>query len=282
MPPSLYNSLIEKLEGHPYSNYFSCWCPFDKHKSPALLVYDDGLFVCLSCGKKGTHKFLDRYIGSHFRPQQTQCQPSRVLPQWRRWEQKYDDLEGIVYHAHRSLKRQAMFQSFFKARKILEYVDEGNCGYLDGWVLFPVYDDRKKLLDVVVRATSGKGDTRYVVAPRDDRGIRPLYVPSWQKVNNADTVYVVYGVIDAISLHLSGLPSVTGVTGKSLHADVLLPLRKRFVIVPDEGEEQEAHKLANQLGWRARVKELEYPDNVKDPDGLRKMFGSSYLQEILI
>jgi DNA primase len=275
--PSLFDTLLERMEGRKYSNYFSAFCPFDHHKSPALLVYDDGRFVCLSCGKKGSLKYLDKFTGSHFIPQRDTV--SKVLPRWRKWEEKYDDLEGIVYAAHRTLTRYPKFQEYFKQRKIYEYADEGTLGYMDGWACFPVYSSDGKLVDVVVRATQSTS-VRYVVSPNDSN-LRHLYVPSYSKIKEAQTVYVVYGIVDAISLHLAGLPCVTGVTGKSLSADLLKPLGKRFIIVPDLGEETEAYKLANKLGWRAKVKELEYPENCKDPDNIRRKFGNTALLNLL-
>jgi DNA primase len=277
--PNLFDTLLERMEGRRYSNYFSCFCPFDTHKSPALLVYDDGMFVCLSCGKKGNLKYLDKATGSHFIPQRNDT-VSRVLPRWRSWEEKYGDLEGIVQAAHRSLKRFPQFQTYFKRRKIYEYVDEGKLGYLDGWVTFPIFSSEHRLIDIVVRSISNHGDVRYVVHP-DIVKVRPLYSPSWEDVNKSKTVYVVYGIIDAISLHLAGLPSLTGTTGKSLNADLLKPLGKRFIIVPDAGEEHEAYLLANKLGWRAKVKEISYPDNTKDTDDIRRLFGNEYLLQTL-
>lgn len=277
MPPQLYESLLERLGGRQYSNYFACFCPFDTHKTPAMLVHDDGLFVCLSCGKKGTHAYLDKVIGSHFIPQQRMDTVSHVLPQWRKWEQKYDDLEGIADAAHKSLKRNPAFQTYFRKRKIYEYVEEGRLGYLDGWVLFPVISDKRNIIDIVVRSTSKHSDSRYVVHPSVCGDVRPLYCPSWEKVNQSETVYVVYGIIDSISLHLAGLSVVTGITGKSLSAELLKPLRKRFIILPDDGEEAEAHKLANSLGWRCSVKKLNWPENAKDCDDVRRMYGDSAL-----
>jgi len=244
-----------------------------------MLVYEDGMFVCLSCGKKGNLKYLDKVTGSHFIPQRNNT-VSRVLPRWRKWEEKYGDLEGIIFAAHRTLKRYPKFQEYFKKRKIYEYIDEGNIGYLDGWATFPVYSSEHKIIDVVVRTISGKGDVRYVVHP-DTSEMRPLYVPSWDKVNQSQTVYVVYGIIDAISLYLAGLPSVTGVTGKSLKAELLKPLGKRFIIVPDADEEKEAYKLANKLGWRGRVQKIDYPSNCKDPDDIRKEYGNTALLNLL-
>lgn len=279
MPQYLFDSLLERLEGRKYQNYFSAFCPFDTHKSPALLVYEDG-YVCLSCRKTGTLEYLDKKIGSHFIQTQRIDSVSQVLPKWRKWEEKYGSLEGIAYAAHKSLIANPPWQTYFKRRKIYDFVDEGTLGFLDNWCTFPVFDMEHRLVDIVVRSISITSDTRYVVHPQMGN-IRPLYVPSWKLVSENETVYVVYGIIDAISLHLAGLPVVTGVTGKSLHPDLLLPLRKRFLIVPDADEEQDAHKLANALGWRARVKEISFPEGCKDPDDIRKTFGNEYLLRAL-
>lgn len=278
--PHLYDSLLERLEGRQYQNYFSAFCPFDTHKSPALLVYEDG-FVCLSCRKSGTLKYLDKFIGSHFHPTQRHDSVSRILPKWRKWEEQYGDVEGIVYEAHRFLKKHTKFQDYLKRRKIDDFIDEGYIGFMDSWITFPVYSSEHEILDVVVRSISRDNDTRYVVHPARADGLRPLYVPSWEKLNASEIVYVVFGIVDAISLHLSGLPSLTGITGKSLSADLLKPLRKRFVLLPDEGEEEEAHKLANSLGWRGRVKQLKYPEGTKDPDDVVRNFGSEKLIQMI-
>jgi hypothetical protein len=274
--PYLFDSLLERLEGRKYSNYFSAFCPFEEHKSPALLVYEDG-YVCLSCRRTGSLDYLNKSIGSHFRPTQHLYTVSRVLPRWRNWEEKYGSLEGIAHAAHKSLKANTPFQTYFKRRKIYDFVEEGILGIMGGWIVFPVFDRTGSIIDLAVRSIRNDSDIRYVVHPSTDLSIRPLYAPSWSKVEQADLIYVVYGIIDSISLHLAGLPVVTGVTGKSLHPDLLLPLRKRMVILPDAGEEVEAHRLANKLGWRAKVKELSFPDGCNDPDDIRRKFGNEFL-----
>ena len=144
MPQDLYNSLLERMEGRQYSNYFACFCPFEEHKSPALLCHDDGFFVCLSCGKKGTHAYLDKKIGSHFIPTQRDNTVSRIFPAWKKWEQMYGDLEGIAEAAHRSLKRYSAFQTYFKKRKIYEFIEEGSLGFIDNWVTFPVFNSGQR------------------------------------------------------------------------------------------------------------------------------------------
>ena len=276
---SLYESLMERMDGREYSNYFSAFCPFDTHKTPALLVYDDGMAKCLSCNKIWSHDQLNRKIGSHFIPQKRDT-VSQILPRWRRWEEKYGDLDGIAQAAHRSLLANPPFQTYFRMRKIYDVVDEGNLGYLDGWITFPVFDSRNSICNIVVRSTSNRSDIRYVVSP-GVVGTSPLYVPSWKRVLASDTVFVVYGIVDAISMHLAGLPAVTGTTGKSLSAELLSPLRKRFTIVPDANEEPEAHKLANKLGWRAKVKRIDWMDGCKDTDDIRRKFGNSALLQAL-
>lgn len=235
---------------------------------------------CLSCNKIWSHEQLDRKIGKHFIPTQSNDTVSKLLPQWRKWEEKYGSLNEIVEFAHRSLKKHKQFQKYLKERKIYDFMEEGHLGYLDGWIIFPVMGMDSSILDIVVRSISKHSDIRYIVHPRSDGG-RPLYVPCWKKVQESSEVYVVYGLIDSISLHLAGLPVVTGVTGKSLSPDLLKPLGKKFIIIPDDGEEFEAHKLANKLGWRGRVKKMNWPDQCKDTDDIRRLYGNEALLSAL-
>ena len=280
---SLYDNLLEKLEGRQYSNYFSCYCPFDQHQSPALLCYDDGMFVCLSCGKKGSLEYLAKKlsISPHSLTRSHSTSPV-VLPQWRRWEQEHGDLEGIAKFAHKSLKAFPQFQNYFKKRKIDEFITSGSFGYISGWAVFPVFDSKHSVIDIVVRGISGKGNTRYVISPSIVGNDRNLYIPNFERVKQAKEVYVVYGICDAWAFEAIGLAAVTGCTGKSLSAELLQPLGKRFIIVPDDGEETEAHKLANKLGWRGRVKQLSYPGDTKDPDGIRIAYGNEYLRNMIV
>lgn len=276
MKTNLYESLMERMDGRQYSNYFACLCPFHDDHTPSMFVYEDGAH-CKTCGRSWSLKQVERKIGSHFRPSRDTV--SNILPNWKRWEFEYGDLQGIAEHAHKTLKRYPQFQGYFKKRRINGYIEKAFLGFIDGWITVPVYDGSSKMVDMVVRGIK-KGDTRYVVKPQKNAP-RPLYVPNRAILDKADQIYVVYGIVDALGLAIMGLPVVTGMTGKSLNAELLLPLRKRFIILPDAGEEREAHLLANSLGWRARVKELSYPTGTKDPAGVREMYGDAVLQELL-
>ena len=283
--PSLYDALFDRLQGKEYSNYFSCWCPFHekKHHShiESMMVFDDG-FRCLSCGKSGSLEYLWKIVNHGRTSQDFERRKSHaVLPRWRKWENKFGELPDIAIHAHKALRQFKQFQWYFKERKIEKFIDEGMFGYLDGWAVFPVRDQEKAIVDIVVRATKGKGDTRYVLSPNNDRADPFLYVPHWSRVIQCQTCYVVFGMLDAWALSSIYLPVVTGTTGQSLSVNRLKELDKQFIIVPDRGEENAAYKLANQLGWRGDVKMLEYPFHTKDPDDIRRKFGDVKLKELI-
>lgn len=261
---------------HVYGNYFMASCPWhgrDEH--PSLMVHDDG-FRCQTCNKFGSLDYLARYIklgGWGYKVKAAQSK-SVVLPTWRRWEQDYGDLLGIARAAHLSMKRYNQ-SWYFKKRKIDQFIETGYFGYLDGWCTFPVFDANHKVVDIVVRNSRTK---QYAVSPSKEH---PIYVPSWVRVNENETIYVVYGIVDAWALYACGLPVVTGTSGKSLSASQLKPLDKRFIIVPDRYEEADAYKLAGELGWRAEVLRLAYPDDCKDPDDIRMTQGIDILVSML-
>ncbi len=248
--------------------------------NPSLMVHEDG-FHCKTCGKRGSLAYLDRTVGSHFQLTRRQVSKPQLLPRWRSWEEKYGTIEGIASAAHKSLKTFPQFQKYYKVRKIDEFIEQGNFGYLAGWYTFPVYSPEHHIVDIVVRAGKHKNDARYVLRPDRDRVGTFLYSPSWDRVQQAEVIYVVYGIIDSWAMEALGLPCVTGTTGKSLSADQLKPLGKKFIIVPDDGEEREAYLLENKLGWRAEVKKLKYDDDCKDPDNVRVKFGNQYLLQLL-
>lgn len=268
------------MDGQEYSGYFMSICPFHDDSKPSLMVHEDG-YHCKACGAKGNLRKLERKVAFGFRPSNT---VSAVLPRWKSWEREYGDLDGIVEYAHDNLLRNKKYRKYYETRKCEKFIDAGRLGYINGWAVIPVFGRDGRVADCVVRAVSGKGGSRYVVAPAPGNGmesLRPLYVPNWKRVIASDLVYVVYGIFDAISLELCGLPVVTGITGKSLCPDQLIEMRKKFVIVPDHNEEGDAHKLANLIGWRGRVKELQFPDGAKDPDDVRRQYGNEYLRNAI-
>lgn len=273
---ALYDTLLEKMDGQPYSNYFLAFCPFHENtRTPALFVYESGQdFRCASCGKKGSLKFLAKKIGATYFAKS--LPNKKILPNWQKWG---DSLEEISSRSIKTLQRFPQFKKYYHKRKIDDdTITSLRFGYLSGWNLVPVQDVSGKLVDMVARATKDDA-VRYVISPGDSKD-RPLYCPNWERLKASDVVYVPFGIFDAVSFEMIGLASVTGITGKSLNPDLLRALQKRIILVPDAGEEIEAHRLANLMGWRARVREIRFPDSVKDPSGVREVYGLDVLKEM--
>lgn len=276
---SLYEDLLEELGGTEYSNYFATNCIFHDDRHPSMMVYEDG-FRCLTCRKHGSLKFLAQSIGKgKFHVKVTQ---SQVLPHWRSWEEKFESVSGIAKRAHRSLELFPEHKLFFKQRKIDQFIEQGMFGYLDGWNLFPIMDRMGKVIDIVVRGTK-KNAPRYVLHPDNERESPYLYVPNWHRVLGSDVVYVPFGIVDAWSFEDIELPAITGTAGKSISPDRLKEALEfaHFIFVPDVGEEREAYRLANKLGYRADVRMLKYPEGCKDSDDIRVKCGKDILREMV-
>ncbi len=281
---SAYEDLQEVLDvDHVYDGYFMCLCPKHDDHRPSMIVSDTRQrFHCMSpiCGWSGTLDYLLHYMtGKHIEPK-IHIETPVVLPQWRKWVENYGDQAGIAAAAHGLAMRNPELQAYFKKRQIDQFMEQGMFGWLNGWHLFPVFNTERQVIDIVCRGT--KGSAKYVLLKKPEgRDITPLYVPNWERVIASKVCYVVYGIIDSWALEDIGLPVVTGTTGKNLHADLLRPLEKEWIIVPDFQEEKDAWRLKVELGWPSEVKELRYPYRMKDPDNIRTMAGRHELSRLL-
>lgn len=278
----LYEELQEMLDQvRTYDGYFMALCPFHDDSVPSFMVHEDG-YYCKSCKASGKLPYLAKYLGKKVVELKPHLPTVTVLPQWRKWIEKYETIENIARAGHGWIDRHGYLGSFFKNRKIEQYVDKGMFGWLDWWNLFPVFDQEHKVIDIVVRGEKSKGNTKYVLLKKqEERTVPPLYVPDWEMVLASKVVYVVYGIIDSWALHSLGLPVVTGTTGQSLSAKLLIPLNKHWIIVPDRKEEAAAWKLKTELGYPSKVLELDWPFPCKDPDEVRVKEGPQVLYNLL-
>jgi hypothetical protein len=136
-----------------------------------------------------------------------------------------------------------------------------------------------KVVDLIVRDT--KGRSKYIIHPNQEE-TPLLYVPSWERVMSSKVIYITYGIIDALSLELCELPVITGSTGKSLSSSRLIQLNKKWIIIPDKGEEEAARKLAKSLANFTHIMRLPYDDDCKDPDDIRMKYGKEYLKNLIL
>jgi hypothetical protein len=231
----------------------------------ALFVYadedkpeDKRWFRCVSCGKVGNHQYLWKVLtGNTVAVIPGAKRTQKFLPHWSRWEERYGSIENLVQKAHDNV---TIFPSthawYIKKRELMPVYKLAKLGYIEEWLIFPIFDPQGKIVDVIARDT--KGRSKYVIHPNDE-DTPLLYVPSWDRVMASKTIFIVYGLIDALALE--------------------------YVIVPDRGEEVAARKLSKSLGNFTRVIRLpwsELGDDVKDPDSLRMKFGLEHLKNLLI
>jgi hypothetical protein len=288
---SVYQDILEILpEYSSYSNYVATWCPFDDHASPALMIYQDedkpdgeGRYYCLSCSKGGTHAYLwKKLTGNTVASIPGAKKQQKFLPHWRRWEERYGSIEALVQKAHDNvINHPATHAWYLKKRDLMPLYEQCKLGYIDEWLIFPILDPQGKVLDVIAR--DSKGRSKYVIHSNDE-DTPLLYVPNWDRVMQSKTIFIVYGMIDALALEMCGLPVVTGSTGKSLSNKRLIQLNKKYVIIPDRGEDDAARKLAKSLGNFTHIIRLpwsELGDNIKDTDDIRMRYGLDYLKDLL-
>lgn len=262
-----YDRLKEKSgDITEYSHYYAMWCPFDEHKSKALIVFQDGWFRCLSCGENGNHSRLWDKLRGWEAPSTVHCIDSWVPPYL---SSNLDDQEAFCLEAHDILLKNLVTLGWYlEKRKVINRVAPCVLGWNGGWYTIPIFKKNKKFDGYVMRASLSvqKATGRRFHMPQN-MGSK-MYVPDWRLLDTAPFITIVFGMFDALSLSDLGVPVVTDTAGKKgFDPKWLEEYRKPIWIIPDKGEEDDARRLANEFGWRGRILNLEYTDTIKDPAG---------------
>jgi len=242
-----------------------------------MLIWHD-YFKCYGCGFQGPLERLEGWLSLAPLKPKSYIQKPAVLPRWKNWINRYGDLDGIVRVAHKHALKSPGY--FTRTRQIGDFMEMGMFGLLDGWALFPVFNNNREVIDIVVRGI--RNGAKYVVMPHDEQIPRPLYIPNMDRTLKNDHLYVVFGIITAWALEAIGEPVVTGITGKSINPELLSGFRVPITIIPDWNEEKDALKLAGELGWRGSVKLIDWPDyECEDIDDVRRKYGNDKLRELI-
>jgi hypothetical protein len=139
-------------------------------------------------------------------------------------------------------------------------------GWYNGWYTVPVYSQEKSFEGMVMRASSQQQDITGLRFTMPKRQPPMLYVPEWQLLQNSPSLFVTFGLFDALALTQLRFAACTTTGGmKSFSGEWLDFWRKPIYIVPDRDEDKVARELALELGVRAHVLNLPYPDSMKDP-----------------
>lgn len=244
-----------------YDKYIACLCPFHNDTRPSFFVYAQ-TYKCSACGVYGKTKNLLTDLQSKHGVFLAKKEKSFRSP-WTNWEDRYGSLDSTLDHAHRNLLDHNKTAYLYKRGIELETIKALRIGWMDDWITFPIYSAKHEIIGATARAgETNKTSSKYCNIP--NMNPNTLYIPDHEMIKYKSTIYLVYGILDTVSLYQLGYASASTTTGKRIDPSAFDDIRKRITIIPDEGEEIDAVWLSTRLGWRGNVMKMIYPDGCKD------------------
>jgi len=246
-----------------YERYYSALCVFHPDKQPSMLVYKDGWFRCLSCGRSGDLYMLDRKLRGWSPPSHDHGAEavSGIAPG------KFSDPVVFVDDAHKILSKYCESLGWYlRLRKLEGRIDGQKLGWHNGWYVIPTYSDEDALTGYVLRAGQHIQEStgaRYV-----SRSTASLYVPDWYLFRTGKFIVVTFGILDALTLTELRIPACSTMWGTTMKLNDFDQVRKPVLFYPDQGEEIKATEYYRKLGWRGRLVRMDWPDDCKDVNDL--------------
>jgi hypothetical protein len=171
---------------------------------------------------------------------------------------------------------------YLDRRGMLGSIEKFGLGYEAGFLVVPIKGRGGEVQGLIRRAypeTERKTGKRYMI-PTGQQAM--MYVPDWGLWDTSEVSYVTFGILDAMSLAVAGLGAASPTNGKlSFDPKWVDDIRHKIVVVPDRGEEKDAHDLAARLDWRGHAGLLDYQDDEKDPNDILVRRGADGLKEAL-
>ncbi len=248
----IIQEVSEKLYGvREYRGYIAACCPFHEDENPSLLV-NPTFWRCLACGARGkTESLLD--ILSHT-PKPVEGRKRKVVNRLTYLINEFG-IDGVL--------RLVSTPSHYMLKRGIDekHQKEVGIGVVEGIVIFPVKNNFGEVIGVVGRYVDDGVKPKYIVPV----GQKPmLFSPDWRAVLSASKVFVVWGMVDALTLFVLGFPVVTPTSGVGSNPSLFDWLRKTLILIPDMGEEAQVTKICSHLGWRGKMVRPPYPEGAKD------------------
>lgn len=245
-----------------HGRYFKARCPFHDDHEPSFLVFTDGgQCLSLACQRRASSKQIyEQLTGTQSR--RATGNKSVSLLNWR----NMPDLEILADEANEILKHETGLQHYTAKRGIEPHmIEQAQLGWWLSWYTFPVHDRNKNVIGMMFRSSPSMQQTTGVrwLAPPGQGTL--LYSPDWARVYRAGKLYVTFGIVDALALWKIGCAVISPTFLKGFRAEMLDEFRIPIYVVPDKGEMAYAREIVSRLGWRGNIRDLNYPNNAKDP-----------------
>lgn len=278
---NLLDEIIDRLpNSHRYEGYISALCIFHQDTIPSLLIYPDH-YYCLACGAKGrTTHLLAELEGHIILPSIKSLNPHL----WNYLSEDFD-IEDVVIEAQHRLQQNPdnLFYLTHDRKLSSKILKELGVGYLDGFFIFPIVGEHREVQGIVARAgsvTQELFNVRYLVPPHQPA---LLYFSNRELVNRSNTIYVTFGILDAITLSMLDLPAISGTLGHNIPVELFKDIRKQLVFLPDgdRADDKTVSKIVSQLGWRGKILKLDYPNDCKDVNEVFCRYGENELRSLI-
>lgn len=275
---SVLDEVIEYLDyAQKYSNYIAAKCVFHDDNRPSLIIHED-YYKCLACDAKGkTENLLRKLKGL---PTQPQIRGSFSNP-FTKWSKMGEELPHSLKIAWQTLNEHPSEYLTVQRGITDETRRKLGIGWRDGWYTFPIRDECRKIVGAVARADQTNPTSAKYVTPSGQDG-NLLYIPSHEFIKEQGYVYVLFGILDSVTMYQLGIASISTTGGKRCDFEAFSGIRKRCLFIPDKGEESDALNITKHMGWRGKTQKVNWPDDAKDvndlwvkyPDRLKQSLGA--------
>lgn len=262
----------DHLKSGGQNSYISMHCPWHDDRKKSLLVFEDGWYRCLSgeCAAVGRNERLYEELNNPGYIRRTG--PVHHLSYPPKLPTDLNEISKLAWEAHEELLAKPELKWYLTMRGVDDRIETAVLGWYKGWITVPILSEAGDVLGIYARATPPQEKITGLRFTQPGGQKPMMYVPDWNLLQRAERLGVVFGMMDALVLSSLRYPVCTTIGGSpSFDAAWLDFWRKPITIIPDKsGDDRAALDLAKDLGWRAKIFRIDYPDGIEDPADFAK------------